>query len=93
MPKMTRLPKMSRHTNFSQQVEEVTMEGNPGNNRMTGIRINKKGDLLSYIYLTTFSGAANAEVQWNDVIDHIDVLVGGSIVDTDNGVTPVEERC
>ena len=72
-----------RFSNFSQQVEEVTMDGNPANNNMTGIRIPKKGDMLSFIYLSAIDGTSgNASIDWSTVIDHVDVLVGGSKVDT-----------
>ena len=71
-----------RYTNFAQQVEEQNIEGLPANNGMSAVRLSKNGDMLSYIYLSALSGTTNVETNWGHVIDHIDVLVGGNIVDT-----------
>ena len=73
-----------RHTNFAQGVEEQVIEGKPSNNGFTGIHIQKKGDMLSYIYLSaiTAGGTSNETFDWSTVIDRVDLLVGGQIIDT-----------
>jgi len=40
-----------RHTNFSQSVERQVIQGNVSANGMSSVRIERKGDLLSYMYL------------------------------------------
>ena len=42
----------AKHTNFSHTVDEQVIQGNPSNNGMSTVRFERKGDLLSYVYLT-----------------------------------------
>ena len=71
-----------RHTNFTQQVSELTIEGRPAANGMSGVRIEKKGDLLSYMYLTAMDNADNVSANWANVIDKIDLFIGGQQIDS-----------
>jgi hypothetical protein len=71
-----------RHTNFSQTVERQVIQGNVSNNGMSTIRFERKGDLLNYVYLVPNNGSlTQAIVSWTDVIDKVELLVGGQVID------------
>lgn len=72
-----------RHTHFAMSVEEQLIQGNPGPNGMSTIRFEKKGDLLSYVYFTARTNAGLAtSVTWGDVIDKVELVIGGQVIDT-----------
>ena len=71
-----------RHTNFAQSIEEQVLEGSPANNGMTGIRVERRGDMLSYMYLTALDGNATATPDWEQVIDKVELYVGGQLIDS-----------
>ena len=74
-----------RHTNFSQTVERQVIQGNVSNNGMSTVRFERKGDLLSYVYLMPIKGdglSANTFTNnWTDVISKVEILVGGQVID------------
>ncbi len=74
-----------RYTNFAQTVEKQVIQGNVQNNGMSSVRFERKGDLLSYIYLAPIASTgdqhANIDV-WANVITSVELLVGGQVVDT-----------
>jgi hypothetical protein len=73
-----------RHTNFSQTVERQVIQGNVSNNGMSTVRFERKGDMLSYVYLMPITGdgsAANAFTNWTTVISKVELLVGGQVID------------
>ena len=76
-----------RHTNFAQYVDRQVIQGNPTAGGMSSIRLEKKGDLLNYMFITAL---INNQVQsisnWTQVIDKIEFLVGGQVVDTQDSV-------
>jgi hypothetical protein len=80
-----------RHTNFSHVVQRQVLQGTVNPSSMTSIKLERRGDMLSYIYLTKRYGADQKTfVAWNQTnangagpeIDHIDFLIGGQIIDT-----------
>ena len=72
----------AKHTNFSHTVDEQVILGNPSNNGTSTVKFERKGDLLSYVYLTPEDGAsAHAVVNWEDHIDKVELLIGGRVVD------------
>jgi hypothetical protein len=75
-----------RYTNFSQSVERQVIQGNVTANGMSSVRIERKGDLLSYVYLqpVKLDGTqADATItDWTTVIDKVELLVGGQVIDT-----------
>jgi hypothetical protein len=72
-----------RHTNFAQFVERQTIQGNVKNNGMSTIRIEKRGDLLTYMFLTAFiNNAVQTIADWSTIIDKIELLIGGQVIDT-----------
>jgi len=68
-----------RHTNFSQVVDRQLMQGTPIANGMTTVRFERKGDLLSYVYIAPTTGAST---DWSTVIDHMELYIGGQLIDT-----------
>lgn len=74
-----------RHTNFSHTVERQVIQGNPSSGGMSTVRFERKGDLLSYVYLTAHTAAGSQELDSSDwllAIDEIELLIGGQVVDT-----------
>lgn len=75
-----------RHTNFSSVTERQTIQGNPTANSMSTVRFERYGDLLSYVYITAYTGASGTQNltsdQWINAIKSVDLLIGGQVVDT-----------
>ena len=73
-----------RPTHYSNSVEHLIIGGNPAPSGYSVIKFEKKGDLLSYVYLTMQDnyGAQISNVNWSNVIDRAEFLVGGQIIDT-----------
>jgi hypothetical protein len=65
-------------------VERQVIQGAPIANGISTIRFEKKGDLLSYVYLTARdnNGAGIVGLDWSKVIDKVELYIGGQIVDT-----------
>ena len=74
-----------RHTNFSQTVERQVIQGNVANGGMSTVRLERKGDLLNYVYLMPIKGdglSANTfTTDWTDVISKVELLIGGQVID------------
>ena len=79
-----------RHTNFSQTVERQVIQGNVSANGMSTVRFERKGDMLAYVYLMPIkgngTGANSFTTNWSTVIDKVELLVGGQVID-DQDVT------
>jgi len=73
-----------RYTHYANSVERQVIQGNPIAGGISTIRFEKKGDLLSYVYLTAkdSNGSSIAQLDWTKVIDKVDLYIGGQIVDT-----------
>lgn len=73
-----------RYTHYANTVERQIIQGNPVAGGISTIRIEKKGDLLSYMYLSArdANSAACTVVDWSKVIDKIELMIGGQVVDT-----------
>ena len=75
-----------RHTNFSHTVERQVIQGNPSSGGMSTVRFERKGDLLSYVYLTAHTATGGSQEldsdEWRLAIDEIELLIGGQVVDT-----------
>jgi len=70
-----------RHTNFAQDVQTQIIEGNPGNAGISTVTIQKKGDMLSYMYLTKrTNGVLQPDINSDD-IDKIELFIGEQMVD------------
>jgi len=85
-----------RSTQYSSSVELQVIQGTPAPSNMSSIRIEKKGDLLNYIYLTATdqNGSTVPVLDWRSVISRVELYIGGQIIDTQDmeymmGVEPV----
>lgn len=77
------------HTNFAQTVERQTIQGQVKPNSMSTVRFERKGDLLSYVYLTPLTNGTQANTaisDWSTVIDKVQLVIGGQVVDEQDAV-------
>lgn len=72
-----------RHTHFAQSVERQLIQGTVNPGAMTSIRLERKGDLVSYMYLTAkdSTGLVTA-LDWSRTIDKVELYIGGQLIDT-----------
>jgi hypothetical protein len=76
-----------RHSNFSQSVEKQTIRGDVKNGSMSSVQIEKAGDLLGYIYMTIDDTRQALDTsRWTHIIDKVELLIGGSVVDTQDSI-------
>jgi hypothetical protein len=73
-----------RYTHYALSSERQIIQGNPSAGSISTIRFEKKGDLLSYVYFIgkDTTGALIPGVDWSKVVDKIELLIGGQVVDT-----------
>lgn len=72
-----------RHTNFSvfHQLQHVV--GTPAAGRTSTVRVERFGDLLGSMFITvSLAGESQLLSVWSDVIESVDLLVGGQVIDT-----------
>ena len=73
-----------RHTNFAQTVERQVIQGNPTSGGMSTVRFERKGDLLSYVYLAPNDGTKALKYSasdWVNKISKVELLIGGQVID------------
>lgn len=76
-----------RHTNFAQYVDRQVIQGNPTPGGMSTVRLEKKGDLLNYMFITVVENEIVQSINdWTQVIDKVDLMIGGQVVDTQDSV-------
>ena len=78
-----------RHTNFSHVVERQVIQGNVSNGGMSTVRFERKGDLLSYVYLAPSGGNPTVSLtvtDWTQVISKVELLIGGQVIDDQSSV-------
>lgn len=76
-----------RHANFSQSIEKQTIHGSVKNNSMSSIQFERTGDLLGYIYFTIDNVKKALDTDnWSGIIDKVELLIGGSVIDTQDSV-------
>jgi hypothetical protein len=86
-----------RYTHFANSVERQLISGQPTPGGISTVRFEKKGDLLSYVYLSArdSSGALVPNLNWtSNIIDKVELLIGGQVIDTQdmeytNNIEPV----
>lgn len=74
-----------RYTHFASTVERQLIQGTPAANGTSLVRFEKKGDLLSHVYLSSLdpnTNMSNVLQRWDQVISKIELLIGGQIIDT-----------
>ena len=73
-----------RHTNFSHGVDTQVIQGNVSNNGMSTVRFERRGDLLSYVYLAPTDGTQSVAAfknDWSRYISKVELLIGGQVID------------
>jgi hypothetical protein len=72
-----------RYTHYTAVTERQLIQGQPTAGSISTIRFEKKGDLLSYVYLTARdkNGAQVNKLSWVNVIDRVELLIGGQVID------------
>jgi len=70
-----------RHTNFAHVVNRQVLQGAVNPSGMSSVKLERKGDMVSYVYLTKRNGLTQTAFNKTD-IDHIDFLIGGQLIDT-----------
>lgn len=70
------------HVNFSQAVLSQVVSGTPGDDSVSMVEFTKKGDLLSYVYLTKKVGGVLQSNIGSQDIKQIELLIGDQVVDT-----------
>ena len=70
-----------RYTNFSMCRSRGLIQGEPSAGGMSSVRFERKGDLLGHTYLVQKSAGVITPFNHN-LVDHIELLVGGQIIDT-----------
>ena len=71
-----------RHSNFSQSVEKQTIQGAVKGNSMSSIKFERNGDLLGYTYFAIDNNTQAVDLQdWGDVINKVELLVAGQVID------------
>ena len=79
-----------RHVNFSQAVLSQVIQGQPGEGATSTVKIDRKGDLLSYMYITKVvapnetsgSGPGPQPLICEEDIEYIELLIGEQVIDT-----------
>jgi hypothetical protein len=74
-----------RYTHFASTVERQLIQGTPAAGSTSLVRFEKKGDLLSHVYLSSLdprTNMSNVLQRWDQVISKIELLIGGQIIDT-----------
>ena len=73
-----------RYTHYANSVERQVIQGSPIAGGISTIRFEKKGDLLSYVYLTALdgNGAQLVNPDWTRIIDKVELYIGGQVIDT-----------
>lgn len=73
-----------RYTHYAATNERQLIQGQPVPGSVSTIRIEKKGDLLSYVYFMArdSNAAPIVNLNWSNVIDRVELLIGGQVIDT-----------
>jgi len=83
-----------RYTHYASSIERQIIQGQPTPGSISMVRFEKKGDLLSYLYLTARdqNGAQVQNLDWSKVIDRVELLIGGQVIDLQdfNYMTDIE---
>lgn len=73
-----------RYTHYASSFERQLIQGTPSAGNISTIRFEKKGDLVNVVYFIAkdSTGALIPAIEWTKVIDRVELLIGGQIVDT-----------
>ena len=72
-----------RSTHYANSIERQIIQGDPSPGNISTVRFEKKGDLLSYVYLSAVNSSGDlVSPQWSVIIDKVDLYIGGQLIDT-----------
>jgi Major capsid protein N-terminus/Large eukaryotic DNA virus major capsid protein len=73
-----------RYTHYASSVERQLIQGTPQAGSISTIRLEKKGDLVSYMYLTArdSNGTYISNLDWSQVISRVQLYIGGQEIDS-----------
>ncbi len=73
-----------RYTHYAHSVERQIIQGQPTPGGISTIRLEKKGDLVNYMYLAARddNGSTISNLDWSQIIDKVELLIGGQVIDT-----------
>ena len=72
----------NKHTNFSHTVVQQIIKGKISNGGTSTVRIDRNGDLLSYVYFTIDDGTTSqGSYDWTQLVDEVELLIGGQVID------------
>ena len=76
--------KFKRHSNFSSFSRHQNFMQNPTSNGFSTVRIQKMGDLLSYINIIADDPDSGSQLisDWRTIIKHVELYIGGQLIDT-----------
>jgi Major capsid protein N-terminus/Large eukaryotic DNA virus major capsid protein len=73
-----------RYTHYASSVERQVIQGLPSAGGISTVRLEKKGDLVSYMYMTARdqNNALVPNLDWSQVINRIQLFIGGQEIDS-----------
>jgi hypothetical protein len=74
-----------RHTNFSMEAIEQTINGTASANSSVTITISRNGDLVGRTYLEVDTGTVNIANYGHELIDNVELEIGGQRIDKHDG--------
>lgn len=76
-----------RHSHFSQFLDRKILVGTPRAGGLSSIRLDKSGDLLHHMFLVAKQNNQTVAIDnWTEIIDYVELLIGGSVVDTQDSI-------
>ena len=70
-----------RHTNFAQQVSRQVIQGNKVAGGLSVVKLERRGDLLSYVYLVQKNASGVVQTFGTAEIDKVELYIGGQLID------------
>ena len=74
-----------RHTNFSMEAIEQTINGTLAASSRSTVTISRNGDLMSKVYLEVDTGTVNKANYGHSMIDSVELEIGGQRIDKQHG--------
>jgi len=74
-----------RHTNFSMEAIEQTLNGTVGASSRVTSTISRNGDLVGRMYLEVNTGQVNVANYGHAIVDNVEVEIGGQRIDRQHG--------
>lgn len=70
-----------RYTHFAQGIQRQVIQGQPSAGSISSIRLERKGDLVSYVYLTKFNGEPITMDTAGSEIEYMELYIGGQLIE------------